>query len=481
MKKNNSTTKKKNSRMRTDRFCLTALINNLKEIFLIWLIIAVLNAALIIGKNLFFSETVDSVAATISFYYNGIEEGLDPNGCEFDKDSIKNDTVISQALSEMGFSEELTETVQSCIYIDSAVSTSAINNIIDYDSIYDSSNTVWMESVKDSTYRSTAYSVSFNYNQTHLNGNEAASLLNLILEKYQQYFLETYGYNESVCSSVLSVDFDSYDYLIALDMYSSKLSSVESYIDSLVSEDKTQFRSEETGYSFSDLTNSIDLICSVDVDTLTSYILNNGVISDKEVILSYYNFRLDNLERKKQSASERLESTEESIADYQKDSIIIYDGSADNAATITETSTLYDDLIQSKIQLQGEISTYDKLISDYTNRIKIINNSSAASTDAKKEYVESQLNILTEKTQVLIENVKATANDYFTTVKFNNAVSVTSEANYSMLAYFKSAVNESIRMLVITELIWITLYLFTAIAFCMKTRAKQFYKNHFKN
>lgn len=480
MKKNNSTTKKKSSHMRTDRFCFTSLIHNLKKLFLPWVIISVLNVVLIVSANIFFSDKVDSVTASISFYYNGIENGLDPNGCEFEKNSIKNDTVISQALSEMGLSEELTETVQNGIFIDSIVSTSAINKIIDYNSIYDSSsNNNWTESLKDSSYHPTAYSVSFNYNNTTLNGTDAASLLNLILEKYQLYFFETYGYNESVGKSVLSVDFDSYDYLIALDMYSSKLSSVENYIDSLSVNDKAQFRSNETGYSFSDLTNSINLIRSVDVDTLTSYILNNGVISDKDMILSYYNFRLDNLKRQKQSVTERLNSTEKSIKDYQKDSVVVYDGSAENSATITETSEIYDKLIQSKIQMQGDISNYDKLISDYTNRVKTINNASSSSSNAKREYVESQLDSLTKKTEVLIENVKMTANDYFVTVKFPNAVSITSKAEYSISHYFKSAVNESIRMLVITELIWMTLYLFVSIAFCLETKAKKFFKNHF--
>ncbi len=479
MKKNNITTKKKSSCMRTDRFCFTSLVHNLKKLFLPWIIISVLNMVGIVSVNMFFSDKVDSVTASISFYYNGIENGLDPNGCEFEKNSIKNDDIVSQALSEMGLSEELTETVQNGIFIDSVVSTSAINNIINYDSIYNSSNNEWTESLKDSAYHPTVYRVSFNYNKTSLNGDNAASLLNLILKKYQMYFFETYGYNESVGKSVLSVDFDGYDYLIALDMYNSKLNSLANYIDSLSANDKAQFRSNETGYSFSDLTNSINLIRSVDVDTLTSYILNNGVISDKDMILSYYNFRLDNLKRQKQNMTERLNSTEKSIKDYQKDSVVIYDGSAENAATITETSEIYDNLIQSKIQMQRDISNYDKLISDYTNRIKAINSASSSSSNAKKEYVESQIDSLTKKTEILIENVKLTANDYFTTVKFPNAVSINSQARYSISHYFKSAINESIRLIVITELIWVTLYLFISIAFCFKTKAKKLFKNHF--
>lgn len=478
MKKNNKSqnTKKKTSCMRTDGFHLTSLLHNLKKLFLPWIIVAVMSAFLIVSANLFFSNEVDSVSATISFYYNGIEEGFDPNGCEFDKTAIKDDKVILEALNEMNLSEDILEPVQNGIFIDSIVSTSAINSITSYKSIYDTESSSWIESMKDSSYHPTAYSVSFNYSNTSLDGDSAAELLNLILEKYKTSFFSTYGYNQSVSDSVLSVDFSNYDYLIALDMYSSKLSSLENYVDTLAADDKTQFRSEVTGYSFSDLTNSIKLLRTVDVDTITSYILNNGVISDKKMITSYYNFRLDNLRRSKQNTVERLNSTSTSIKDYQKDAIVIYDGSVANATSVTETSEVYDNLIQEKIQLQDTVSLYDSQIADYTDRINKINKASGNTSDSKKKYVESQLEKLTEKSTALIDNIKLTANDYYSEVKFDNAVSITSPASYSFSQFIKSAVNESIRMLVITEMTLMTIYFFAAIVICLKRRITLFMK-----
>ncbi|MDE6020009.1 MAG: hypothetical protein K2H01_03285, partial [Ruminococcus sp.] len=456
--------------------CIAALVNNLKKLFIPVLIIAVFIASMVIGLNILFSNEVDSVQATISFYYNGIENGLDPNGCEFNKTDITNSDVINQALSDMGFSDELAESVENGIFVDSIVSTSAIDNISNYKSLYDSVEDGWTESLKDSSYHPTAYRVSFNYGKTHLSGKEAADLLNCILDEYQTYFFKTYGYNESVGNSVLAVDFDSYDYLIALDMYSSKLTSVESYINTLAKNDKSQFRSDVTGYSFTDLANSLNIIRSVDVDALTSYILNNGVISNKSMILSYYNYRMDNLKRQKQSYTERLNSIVKSINDYQKDSIIIYNGISENATTITETSDIYDSLIQNKIQLQNTISYYDSQISSFTDRINSINTTTASASDAKKNYVKSELKTLTEKTRLLIENIKITANDYYKTEKFPNAVSITVPAEHSIIQYIKSAINESIRLIIIFEFILFSIYLFIAIIFCAKSKINIFRK-----
>ena len=226
---------------RAEGFSLSSVLHNLKKYFLPWLIVSVLAAVSVTGLNIIFSSDVEALDSTISFNYTGIEEGLDPNGCEFDTNAIKSDQVVTEALTEMSLSADLKETVQNSIFIDGIVADSAIEKIIQYDSVYNASGTngtTWMESMRDTSYHPTQYRVSFNYSNTGLSGDDAAALLNKILEKYQIYFFQTYGYSESISQSLLSVSDDDYDYLIALDMYSSSLSSLENYID-LIAQDYT--------------------------------------------------------------------------------------------------------------------------------------------------------------------------------------------------------------------------------------------------
>ena len=180
MKKNNKLNRK-NRRIMTDGFCVKAILNNLKTLFLPWIIIAVVSFTAIVGANILFSNNVDSVSATVSFYYNGIENGLDPNGCEFDKTEITDSKLVSEVLSEMNLSSEYLEQVKNGIFVDSIVSTSAIDKIGSYQSIYNSNDNNWTEALKDSSYHPTTYNVSFNYNQIGLNGKKAAELLNLLL------------------------------------------------------------------------------------------------------------------------------------------------------------------------------------------------------------------------------------------------------------------------------------------------------------
>lgn len=473
-KKEKDKAKKRRFSMKTNGFSFGNLCHNLKALFIPWLLAAILTGVASTGIH-FFSAEVDAVTATVSFHYVGIENGLDPNGCDFDKDDIASPQIISAALEAEGLPAELLEPIQDSIYIDSVVSTNAINSIINHDSIFASDSVSWVLNISDTSYYPTRFVVSLNYSQTDLTGSQAASLLNTMLEKYSEYFLEIYGYNESVGSQLTSVDFENYDYLIALDMLSSDLTSLEAYIKDLDDNDTTDFRSEESGFSFSDLSDSANLIRTVDIDTLTSYVLNNGVINDKGSILSYYNYRINNLKRYNKIYEYRLEETINSIAAYQKDSIIVYDG-LDTGTSITNTTDIYDKLIQDKIQYQDTISANEQIISDLEERVKIIKKSSAGTAKADREYVDSKIAGLQEKVSKLADNTKATADEYFATRKYHNAMTVTSAASHSAVQLIKAAINESIRMIIICELLLLIAYLIAAIFFCMKDKLKKLTK-----
>lgn len=472
MKKKNQTNPTKGNAYAASRngFCISSILHNMKKYFLPWLIVSVLAAGITIGKNVFFSSDIQSLDVTICFNYNGIESGLDPNGCEFDTNAIKSDKCVTDALSALGYPADLMETVQNNIFIDGIVANTAIDKITAYKSVYDSADKAasgaWIETIHDATYHPTQYRVSFNYSNTDLDGDAAAELLNKILENYQNSFLETYGYSEAISESVLAVDFEDYDYLIALDMYSSTLESLENYVNRIAANDPSQFRSSATGYSFTDLADAISLIRSVDIDTLTSYILNNGVISDKDMMLSYYNYRIDNLTRSRDNVTERLTSIQESISAYQKDAVLIYDGTENGSTSITETSQTYDNLINQKLSLQETLNYYERQLANYEERLKSITQTKNKATEAEMTYAAERVTALQEKVTALTENIKLTADDYYENEKFTNAFSIVAPAESSIVQFLKSVINESMRLIIIAELILLTIYLFVSVLAC---------------
>lgn len=101
--------------------------------------------------------------------------------------------------------------------------------------------------------------------------------------KIQRGFYNNYGYNSSLESAVVSIDYTEYDYVDAVDVFDSSLGSLKNYIDELAASDNTRFRSE-TGYTFADLSSSIDTVRNEDLDWISSYITLNNVTKDKKIL-----------------------------------------------------------------------------------------------------------------------------------------------------------------------------------------------------
>ena len=99
---------------------------------------------------------------------------------------------------------------------------------------------------RDTSYYPTQYKIVLECgSETGLSKKEGALLLNKITEKYREVFYNNYGYNSSLESAVVSIDYTEYDYVDAVDVFDSSLGSLKNYIDELAASDNTRFRSEK--------------------------------------------------------------------------------------------------------------------------------------------------------------------------------------------------------------------------------------------
>ena len=84
---------------------------------------------------------------------------------------------------------------------------------------------------------------------------------NAMLECYSEYFMEAYGYNKSLGSSLAALDYKDYDYAEAVDVFDDALNKISSYVRQVEqteiqngsSTNSNRFRSSDTGYTFPDL------------------------------------------------------------------------------------------------------------------------------------------------------------------------------------------------------------------------------------
>lgn len=441
----------------------SGIFKSLKKYFLIWLVTAVVAAALsLAGTAVFANDQHKNMSALISFTYDGIENGLAPDGNVFDINSVKNPAVIEAALTELGQPLELLESVRQNITFEGVNPKDAIDRITVYQSVYESASSGALnaaQAILDTKFYPTQYKVYFNYADSGLDGSDAVQVFNAVLDCYRDYFFETYGYNQALGNAVTALDYTDYDYAEAVDVFETSLNTMKNYVSNLSADDTTRFRSSVTGYTFADLSEAIKAVQAMDLDLLSSYITVNNVTKDKDRLINYYTYRVEALTRQKTIAEETLATITDTINSYEKDTVMIFGNGTENTDTqYSQGSQEYDDLIQSKVDTQSELSTTTQQINFYNQRISALKGKTAASDD-KIERVEADLEKLNEKVNTLIENVNKTADEYYETVSFANAYSILVPASASSVNMLKNVINDAAMTILVLEALLFAVYI----------------------
>ncbi|MDE6780148.1 MAG: lipopolysaccharide biosynthesis protein [Ruminococcus sp.] len=452
---------------------ISTIFKKLKKYVLIWIVVAVITFVAIFGvttmDNIHRKPTLRSL---VSFTYNGIEKGLDPAGRDFNKEMIKNPIVIERALTRLELPLDELDSIRHGITVTGIIPTDAMDKILTYKNVYENANSNNLQAAQamlDVSYFPTEYTVEFNYSGTSFSRNTAVEVINTILEEFKSYFFDIYGYNETLGSSVTALDIDSYDYTEATEVLKNSLDTLSTYVRQLSKDDTTRFRSYVTGYTFDDLYEAISTVKSIDLDKISSYITVNNLTKDKNTSIAYYEYRINELTRRKTSLEEQLTSVKESINDYEKDQIIIFGNGTDNTNTqSTQKSQQYDDMIEQKLTLTNDLAQTKQNINYYTERRNALKQSSSSSKD-KIEQVDKQLKDVNAKIESLIESVKLTADDYYENVTFQNAYSVLVPASSKMSSTLSVVVNEAKMPIILGECAVFAIYFMIAFIEAIKS------------
>lgn len=445
---------------------LSGIFKKLKKFFAVWLVAAIVVGILTVTFSaLVKQDEHKQLTALVSFTYDGIEDGLDPSGNEFDANTLKTPAVIEAALTELGLPLEQLESVRSNIRIAGIIPQDAYDRIVTYKNVYENAQSGALsaaEAMLDVDYYPTQYQVTFNYAGTEYSADEAVQVFNTVLECYRDYFFDTYGYNRALGSAVTAINYSDYDYAEAVDVFRTSLSTLQTYVSNLASEDTTRFRSATTGYTFSDLSEAIKTIKDIDLDIISSYITINNVTKDKDALINYYDYRIERLKREKTVSEETLAVITASIESYVKDEIFIFGNGTDTTDTqSTVASEQYDSLYRQRISVQNDLSTAEQQINYYTQRKTELQRKPVGS-DTEKEKVEGDLAKLDEKLAELIEKVNLTSDEYYETVTFANAYNILVPSSASATATVTKAVKDSLVVAVILEALLFVAYICVA-------------------
>lgn len=445
----------------------------LKKIFAVWIAVSVVAAfavaSVTAAKNY---DSYQKLSALISFTYDGVEKGLDPNGNKFSVNTIKDEKIIKEVAEEMNIPKGSVDAIRRGITFEGIIPQDAISRITRYTNLFsDSSKIPTSELVAETTYYPTQYTVHFDYAETGLSGEQAAEFINSLLETYSRHFFDSYGFNKSLESSLNQFSYQDYDYAEAIDIFDTSLTKLSTYIAQVSSTDSTRFESNVTGYTFADLTDAISTIKEYDLEDLESYVTINSVTNDKETLLTYYRYTVEELQRHLAVCNETLASVNASISEYKKNNIMVFGETDEKNADITASvaSKEYDELFDKKHEIQNDLSSTAQKINQYNQRIERLNASTQANSATNKEWVEQKIARLDEQMKELVEAVSLTTDDYYRTEVFPKAYNILAPASVSFLSVPKHVVKDSMGTVIVAEAFIFVLYLAVALAAAMKS------------
>lgn len=451
------------------------ILRQLRKFLILWIVLAIVIGGVLFCVRFFLVEsasTTTPLSAMVGFYYDGIENGQDPNGEEFDANILKTIDVIEETLQDMNMDVSLSTTIRNNISVYGIVPEDTIERLTAYKNIFDENSTIdSAELILDTSYNPTQFELKFDYNTVGLTREVAANFLNNMLDNFRTYFLELSGTNIMFGSNIAAIDYTEYDYPQAADLFSTTLDSLILYIDDLAGDG---FRSTITGYSFEDLSASADELANVDLVNFLAYVTSTNVSKDKTALRSYYDYKLEELNRSLTIAQNSLDSIVESIDNYEKDSLIIMAGTDGAAQTINSNSQAYDNLIQQKIKQQDSVSDYQSQISEYEDRIEKLNHNGTA-TEAEAQRADELIETLAAKINDLVDKTNQTSDDYFDSVALSDSydVLVPASGGGTVSGTLLSTIAAAIRSIILVEALLFVIYVAFATVYAFYLQYKE--------
>lgn len=364
--------------------------------------------------------------AMITFQFEGIEKGLDPNGAAFDVNQIKSPYVIQPALADMGIGDEYIQSVRENLSIQGVIPEDALERITVINEMA-KKDAQYYEKLLDVSYFPSQY-VIYLYDDGTFKTKELTEILNGILTSYKQYFFDTYANAEvmSVTSNLLSGD--DYDYGESVDLIKTQIDIMQSYVQERMNE-APDFRAATTGLSFEDINTALEFVRTVDVSRLSSYVESRSLTKDRKTQEEYYEYMIRESSNRLSELQTRLDTVSASIKSYEKDPVVIV-SSSDSTLEYGEKNEYYDTLVKQQIQISNQISSTNTNLNEYYLLLQKIQESDAVNDQSEYDYADSLLGKINSKITSWVGLIEETTDEYYSTTLYSNAVTITVPAQY---------------------------------------------------
>lgn len=220
-------------------------------------------------------RNLHTASTILSLDYAEASQGLAPNRTRFNIYEIRSREVMEQLIEYAGLKGEITpDELSKCVSIKATHDKNVSSNV---------------------NYISTSFVVRFT-GKGSVWKRSAEDMLSLLCKAYREYFVEHYGFNQSVLSfDVNALEFND-EYLMTVDLLELKNSQLEKYVQ-LCKRESKNYQDPDTGMTFSELEQRAKNFYAYDLAKLRSFIIENGIANHRADVNTMlgYKIRMDRL------------------------------------------------------------------------------------------------------------------------------------------------------------------------------------------
>ena len=332
------------------------------------------------------------VTANLSFTFDGAQDGVAPNGYAFDVNEISSETVLTEALINVGMDGRYTfEDLQPNLAVQGVYPEDLVSQMTRYSSVTDASSS---QMLTLSEYHPTVFNiVLYKDFDSSISKNDLIELLDSILQSYRNWFAKVYAMGSIDAIQVESIE--DYDYFQQLEMLQFKLQQAAGYSIEMTGKAPTL---QLNGKGFSDMSLLFNTMNNSDLNRLSATMTMNALSKDLDRLQGQYELEIQELESQVAIKTTLMDNLDMLLSVYGKSGIIYLSTSDALNKVDWVSSTIYDNLVNIRNGVSDEIASLNTQITNYKNKLEELHVGEVAA--AKEEKEEKTEEILTKKDSV---------------------------------------------------------------------------------
>ena len=369
-----------------------------------WIIAIVTIIALILGGvgSYIMMPGSYSVVTIVEINYPGIELGKNPDGTQFDIRQLKSPYVIEKALKATGFT-------------DKGIKPDEVRRNIDITSIVPNDIAQRAETMikqgNDYVYYPSEFKVTYKVNKA-FSFSQGVALIDTVIDEYQKYFYTLYSDTKTIENTLGKLDYNTYDYPDVVSVVNTQIKGIEEFLTEKTEED-SNFRSAETGYTFSDLNRSFDILGTVDTIKLESLVNSYTLTKDRLKLIKDYEYKVKRMELDRAKKNSEAEEARKLMEEFKKEDLVLIPDSKGNELRTENPVSYYNTLAETAITASVEATGLQHEIEYFNREIERLNAVTDTNGTSLTEEADSTIETIKTKIIELVNLTNETLDDYY--------------------------------------------------------------------